>query len=149
MDEQNAYTEAYARFIMSDNAPQCLQDDIDTFMQQARESESDTSEGEIMNTNNNSSNASQVEEWMLICQSYSQLDQHDDTEGGDVYWLEAGRAYPNLDENPQFIVKHKGSHVWMANTCTPKTHSYFRANTYMCMERFKLILREVEEIHYT
>ena len=74
MDEQNAYTEAYARFIMSDNAPQCLQDDIDTFMQQARESESDTSEGEVMNTNNNSSNASQVEEWMLICQSYSQLD---------------------------------------------------------------------------
>ena len=74
MDEQNAYTEAYARFIMSDNAPQCLQDDIDTFMQQARESESDTSEGEVMNTNNNSSNARPVEEWMLICQSYSQLD---------------------------------------------------------------------------
>ena len=138
MDEQNTYTEAYARFVMSDNAPQCLQDDIDTFMQQARGSESDTSESEVMDTNNNSSNASQVEEWMLICQSYSQLDQHDDTEGGDVCWLEAGRAYPNLDENPQFIVKHK-------YTKDPQ----LLQGKHLRMGRFKLILREVEEIHYT
>ena len=118
LDGQNTYTEAYARFVMSGNAPQCLQDDIDTFMQQARESDSDESEGEVINTNDNSSNARQVEEWMLICQSYPQLDQHNDTHGEDVDWLEAGRAYPNLEETPRFIIKHKESQVGMASTCT-------------------------------
>ena len=43
-----------------------------------------------------------------------QLDQNSDTQSEDVNWLEAGLAYPNLEECPRFITKHKESQVRIA-----------------------------------
>ena len=119
LDGLNTYTEAYSRFVLSGNAPQCLQDDIDTFMQLARESVNDESEeGEDESSVESSSNPRQVEEWMLICQSCPQLGQDSDTQSEDVNWLEAGLAYPNLEESPRFITKHKETQVRVAHTNT-------------------------------
>ena len=55
---------------------------------------------------------------MLICQSCPQLGQDSDTQSEDVNWLEAGLAYPNLEESPRFITKHKETQVRVAHTNT-------------------------------
>ena len=47
-----------------------------------------------------------VEEWMLVCQRNADL-QPDITSQQEVDWTQAAQAYPNLEEMPTFIIRHR------------------------------------------
>ena len=107
-----SFTEAYADYLSTGNAPSCLWDDIHRLQQATQGSsneDEDNDEGEAA-SGQGSRNRS-VEEWMLICHHRAQLVDNEEASTETVDWLEAARRYPNLEEAPTFIVRSKESYT--------------------------------------
>ena len=62
-----------------------------------------------------------VEEWMLVCQRSADLQQEDSSEP-DMDWSHAARTYPNLEEMPSFIARHRqfAAQVTFTTTADPQ-----------------------------
>ena len=54
---------------------------------------------------------------MLVCQRNAQLDSSPET-AGPVDWESAAHAYPNLEEAPSFISRHRDAATHQAFTTT-------------------------------
>ena len=107
LGEHQNFSQAYASYLRTETIPPSLEDDIHIIQQvqdndiDDNQQETGTIEGQV------SSTTRRAEEWMLICQQLQQMDHEPETLSNNVDWCEAARAYPNLEEMPKFITRHK------------------------------------------
>lgn len=102
----DTFTDAYADFLHSGDAPPSLEDDISRLQQQFQEENEDNIEQPEAERRHNSLPNRAVEEWMLLCQLHPQL-QFDDELSHSGDWTEAARAYPNIEEAPTFVARQR------------------------------------------
>ncbi len=95
------FKEAYADFLGSGNAPTSLEEDINRLEQQTQQ----TCERDMREPN---PSHQAVEEWMMLCQLHPQLQCTDQLPSNvSIDWTEATRAYPNIEEAPTFVSRHR------------------------------------------
>ena len=115
MDTQDTIAKAYEVYLMSENVPQSIQDDVQRLLDHNTQDDTNdgqntadnTSHGQNEHTDTSDHQNFHVEDWMLICQHRMQVDETSQNQTNlDFDWCEAGRQYPNLHEAAQFITQH-------------------------------------------
>ena len=116
MDTQDTFAKAYEVYLMSENVPQSIQDDVQRLLDHNTQDDTNdgqntadnTSHGQNEHTDTSDHQNFHVEDWMLICQHRMQVDETSQNQTNpDFDWCEAGRQYPNLHEAAQFITQHR------------------------------------------
>ena len=108
LSEYDTYANAYAAFLITDNIPPSLDDDLHQ-LQQVQERQRDqepsnvNAEDQVAPTQSASFDARPREDWMLLCQGHGDPQQPIDSTSQGFDWTSAAQLYPNLHEAPSFI----------------------------------------------
>ena len=138
LSNHTTFATAYAEFLQSGSIPQSLEDDIHRLQELSQRSDDEDTEVSlctyttlmhiiinsllytylnsiiILLTQDDSDQQPNqrptraVEEWMLICQSNTDLQPSTDFQE-DTDWSAGAQAYPNVEEMPTFISRHRES----------------------------------------